>query len=585
MEARVGALEAALAQAAAEVARLNGQVGQAQAEAQAATAAAQAAQAQPDGAEERGGGRPQQRGRSNFGIDTRMLGRPEIFTGEEQRWSDWSTVLKAYAGLCDAALVDAMPRVEAAPAEGVNADLQPGERDASVALFYMLVLLTRNEALNIVINSGTGEGLLAWRRLVQRFDSSAATRLAGLLLSLMNWGFGGDIQSRLELFERELLRYEARAGESVSLNQRVGMVLNGLDKGTLKDHLLLNSMRYGSWQEFKSEIINYRRATASLTATSGEQPTPMDIGAFASGPGGRKGGGKNPAADAVCHNCGKKGHFKRDCRQPARSSAASTSSTSSFGRGGAAASTGSGGRSGKGSGGGVGAGRGGGGKGGGITCFRCGGRGHTKAQCPSRVNALDDEGANEQDTEHECQDGAGESGDVDGLFLNMLALGRGDGAREHRGAQGGGIKHEIGVDSCAAASVMPLSGRDSFPQVPLQQDGRGGVYYTASREPIPDEGFKTIRGQVSGSSREINMQFRVAPVHRMLLAMSEMVDQGHRVVFDRTSEGDCSHIVVKSTGERIPLVRRRKVYVIDIGVAGGVGGAESRGFPRPGARL
>ena len=40
---------------------------------------------------------------------------------------------------------------------------------------------------------GTGEGVVTWRRQVQRF---AATRLAGLLLILMNWSFSGDIQGR-----------------------------------------------------------------------------------------------------------------------------------------------------------------------------------------------------------------------------------------------------------------------------------------------------------------------------------------------------------------------------------------------------
>ena len=59
----------------------------------------------------------------------------------------------------------------------------------------------------------------------------------------MNWSFAGDIQSRI-LFDRELQRHETRARESVSLNLRVGMVLNGLDRGPLKDHLLLNSAKY-----------------------------------------------------------------------------------------------------------------------------------------------------------------------------------------------------------------------------------------------------------------------------------------------------------------------------------------------------
>ena len=171
--------------------------------------------------------------------------------------------------------------------------------EASVALYYMLVLLTRNEPLNIVVNSGAGEGLLAWRRLVQGYDSAAATRLAGLL-DLMNWSFAGDIQSRMELFDRELQRCETRARESMSLNLRVGMVLNGLDRGT--------------WQEFKSEIVNHQRATQSV-ADSGGVAT-MHVGAFTMGEKGRGRGAGKGTQDQTCHNCGGRGHFKKDCRKP-----------------------------------------------------------------------------------------------------------------------------------------------------------------------------------------------------------------------------------------------------------------------------
>ena len=254
-------------------------------------------------------------GPSGFGIDTRMLGRPDTFDGSESKRGDWSTVMKAYAALCNASLVSAMPASEVEAQEKRNSDLRDQlDVEASVALYFMLVLLTRNEPLNIVVNSGAGEGLLAWRRLVQRYDSAAATRLACLLLNLMNWSFAGDIQSRMELFDREMQRYETRARESVSLNLRVGMVLNGLDRGPLKDHLLLNSAKYLTWQEFKSEIVNYRRATQAIADSGGVAS--MDVGAFTKGDKGRGRGVGKGTQDQTCHNCGGRGHFKKDCKKP-----------------------------------------------------------------------------------------------------------------------------------------------------------------------------------------------------------------------------------------------------------------------------
>ena len=99
-------------------------------------------------------------GPHGFGIDTRMLGRPDTFDGSESKWGDWITVMKAYA-LCNASLVTAMPATEVEAQEKRNSDLRDQlDVEASVALYYMLVLLTRNEPLNIVVNSGAGEGLL-----------------------------------------------------------------------------------------------------------------------------------------------------------------------------------------------------------------------------------------------------------------------------------------------------------------------------------------------------------------------------------------------------------------------------------------
>ena len=168
MEDRVQGIEQALQQAVQQLAAM--QVQQAQTEQQlreareaAATATAAAAAAGKGvragkggvaGAASSGGGP------HGFGIDTRMLGRPDTFDGSESKWGDWSMVMKAYAALCNASLVSAMPASEVEAQEKRNSDLRDQlDVEASVALYYMLVLLTRNEPLNIVVNSGAGEGL------------------------------------------------------------------------------------------------------------------------------------------------------------------------------------------------------------------------------------------------------------------------------------------------------------------------------------------------------------------------------------------------------------------------------------------
>ena len=92
-----------------------------------------------------------------------MLSRPDTFDGSESKWGDWGTVMKAYAALCNASLVSAMPASEVEAQEKRNSDLRDQlDVEASVALYHMLVLLTRNEPLNIVFNTTVELERVCW---------------------------------------------------------------------------------------------------------------------------------------------------------------------------------------------------------------------------------------------------------------------------------------------------------------------------------------------------------------------------------------------------------------------------------------
>ena len=63
-------------------------------------------------------------------------------------------------------------------------------------------------------------------------------------------------------------------------------------------------------------------------------------------------------------------------------------------------------------------------------------------------------------------------------------------------------------------------------------------------------------------------RFRVAPVSRTLMSLSQMVEQGIKVVFDSTAGKDSSHMVIKKCGVKIPLVKKNKVCVLPWHVTG-----------------
>ena len=123
---------------------------------------------------------------------------------------------------------------------------------------------------------------------------------------------------------------------------------------------------------------------------------------------------------------------------------------------------------------------------------------------------------------------------------------------------------DIGIDSCAAASVIPRG----LLQLPVRRDGRGDTYYTATKEPISDEGLQIVEGRAHGDGPTLVGRFRVASVSRTLMSLSQMVEQGIKVVFDNTAGKDSSHMVIKKCGVKIPLVKKNKVYVLPWHVKG-----------------
>ena len=109
---------------------------------------------------------------------------------------------------------------------------------------------------------------------------------------------------------------------------------------------------------------------------------------------------------------------------------------------------------------------------------------------------------------------------------------------------------EIGVDSCAAVSVMPPEQCENYP---LVQDGKKATYYTATRGRVPDRGQRHVVGgawTTGGSRAKLHAAFRVGPgLTRALMAVGEMVEKGMRVVFDKEYGRDVSEITIKQTGE------------------------------------
>ena len=132
------------------------------------------------------------------------------------------------------------------------------------------------------------------------------------------------------------------------------------------------------------------------------------------------------------------------------------------------------------------------------------------------------------------------------------------------------LKKGITMDSGAGNNVMPRRVVIKKSEIRESKGSRRGVHYVAANDGrILNEGeydlkFSTVEGQ------EQCLTFQIAEVNKALCAISNLVDNGFRVVFDKNmkTNQDISHMLHKESGVTTRYRRTRNVWVLDAFVDG-----------------
>ncbi|CAK0885065.1 unnamed protein product [Prorocentrum cordatum] len=422
-------------------------------------------------------------------VDTRTLGKPDVFTGEEHKWNDWKVIFKAYCGVVIADLLAGMRLAESADEASVQNDdfLEENMRQASQQLYYILLLLCRQHPLTTIVNAGENEGFQAWRKLVEYYEPNARSRIAGQLLNLLNFSFTGDVEDRLALFERELLRHEQRSGEALYAST------------------LLNATRLVEWQDFRREVTDIRRAQSAIAPV----PVPMvDL----------SGGVGEHGADAGSHQRLPVDEYDRAIGGQLYVDGCDYEAESGDGD---------------------------------VAALYLNDADEQVSYPFANLHSLSiyDPGPDKADAVDFAIGAA--------LDLNMI-----HGNSDAEEVELNGILR-VGIDSCAAASALP---RGSCTDYPVHEGGQAISYMTASGHYANDEGEKIFVGAMPGASQARAAMLRVADIGKPLLSVAEMVDSGHRLVFDSEGGQDISYAYHKTSGDVVKFCRRNKVYEMDMHV-------------------
>ena len=314
--------------------------------------------------------------------DSRGIGRPIVFRGDESKYAEWKAKLLAYLRVTNPkadVLVQWAGNMTSQITEE-DVDLEYGGeaqsvKDFAVKFFAILVSCTEDDAFRICHSVKDGNGLEAMRLVMKRFEPRTPGTKRALLKAVINNTPAKkpeDIEKNLMNVEELMKRYEVLGGEPLPEDLRVTVIIDLCTKD-LKEHLELIT-REMKYKEVRDEIMSYVERKRDLF---GNQLKAMEVDNYEDEWDTTWWGGKGPC-----------GHEHWDSANPEEIYQMNYWSKGYKGKG----NTKGGGKKGfKGDGKGDGKGKGGKGKGGGFQghCHWCGEWGHSQSRCKQKDEYMD----------------------------------------------------------------------------------------------------------------------------------------------------------------------------------------------------
>jgi hypothetical protein len=283
-------------------------------------AAVKAAMAAVDGSREKSSGR----------LDERHFRRVEKYDGTEGKWKEWSFLFKTQVGAANKtarSLLDEAQKMKAEDPDMDTAFVEYGQDmvdKVGAELYSVLTGLLTGEPLTLVRGIPHGDGWRAWHKLYHRYNPRTPARALVAVMGAMSPKKVKDIRDAIKAIEEwEIAIKNIKAEYQFEVPEMIRIaLLTSIVPSDLQDFILQHVDDNTKYELIRDRVMGVARNRISMAT-----PTPMDIGQVGSRgedhewPGEGEGEGEDYEVDAVwgdsvCHRCGGRGHFARECATP-----------------------------------------------------------------------------------------------------------------------------------------------------------------------------------------------------------------------------------------------------------------------------
>ena len=197
--------------------------------------------------------------------DSRGIGKPTTFKGEENKYTEWKAKLLAYLRVnnreADNWLKWASECTSEITEEDLDLNFSTKKEEVTkfaVNLYSVLMHCTEDGAFRICHSVKEGNGLEAIRLLVKRYVPKTPGTKRALLKAIINQNPAKkpeELEKNLMHLEELIKKYEQMGGAELPEDLRVALIIDMCHKD-LKEHLELTTKDM-SYKEVRDEIVNY----------------------------------------------------------------------------------------------------------------------------------------------------------------------------------------------------------------------------------------------------------------------------------------------------------------------------------------